>query len=150
MRPATPASRPKVQPPTTPAREIWLTRNTSFATARPHFVALGHTSCEQCLCVRKRTRLTRAGNTLIFDELRYTRRHVNATLPWPSEAVASRPRCDAPAQSILASSLAADLDDLRDQQVVWVGALFNVTDLNRTMTDKLAMFNKEIQLCPEC
>ena len=106
--------------------------------------------CEWRLFGRARTHLTYAGNTLIFDELRYTRRNVNATLPWPSEAVVSRPRCDAPAQRIAASILAADLDDLRDQQVVWVGALFNVTDLNRTMSDKLAMFDKEIQLCPEC
>lgn len=91
-----------------------------------------------------------AGNTLFFEKLRYQRRRVNATLAWPSEAAASRPPGDVVVESIEVQELAAALGLYADQQVLWLGDMFNVTGLDDALEQRLIAFDKEIQLCPEC
>jgi hypothetical protein len=96
-----------------------------------------------------------AGNTLLYEKLALHRRKVNATLSWPTEAAAARPP-----PSILPLPLCMDpvglatsLLQFKDEPVLWVGALFNVSDGDigeTTIESEIAKWDKDVKICPEC
>ena len=95
--------------------------------------------------------LTYAGNTLIYEELKPKRRHVNATLKWPQPAESQRPPLDEVPMQVHPDSLLETVRAMQDEPVIWLGALVNVSrGVNGTLDEALQDFHAALQPCLDC